>query len=85
MTPAFSVLFIAPLAFLVVPRLRHRRLDLDGHMRPGCVHHGVHAIHHCLLQPAFNHLGIPFVALDDDLVVHGEDRHSFWALGPTLP
>jgi integrase len=55
--PDLSVLSIS-CSFLVAPRLRHGRLDLDGYVGLGCVHDGVHAVHHRVLQPGLDLLGL---------------------------
>jgi hypothetical protein len=60
-------------------------LDLHPHRdtRSFCsraVEHLLHAVLHRLLEPGVDLFCIALVAFDDDLVVHGEDRHRPRAL-----
>ena len=44
----------------------------------------VHHVDQRLLEPGLDLLGVRLVALDEDLVVHGEDGQRAQALVPTL-
>ncbi len=52
--------------------------DLDA------IQHPVHPVDHRLLEPGLDLFCVSLVALDDDLVVHGEDGQRAQALVPTL-
>jgi hypothetical protein len=58
------------LAALDLHLYRHRRtVSLES------VHKLVHPVDHRLLESGFGLFDILLVALNDDLIVHGEDRH----------
>ena len=48
------------------------------------VHHGFHPVDHRLLEPSLNLLGLLLGALDDNLIVDGEDGDRSGTLAPPL-
>ena len=69
---------------LLRPRPPDFGVDLDGYVRFGFVEHGVHPVAHTPDKQLFSAFGVRLVALDDDLVVHEEDRPETLDLPPML-
>ncbi len=66
---------------------RARFFAFHGHAEPPGVGRVVYLFHHVdhrLLEPGLDLFCVSLVALDDDLVVHGEDGQRAQALVPTL-
>ena len=69
---------------LLRPRPPDFGVDLDRYVRFGFVEHGVHPVAHTPDKKRFSAFGVCLVALDNDLVVHEEDRPETLDLPPML-
>jgi hypothetical protein len=69
---------------LLRPRPPDFGVDLDGYVRFGFVEYGVHPVAHAPDKQLFSAFGVCLITLDDDLVVHEENRPETLDLRPML-